>query len=96
MLAQLSARLRARQAAAGGGGDGEAGDEGVPIMVDDGCSVGLSELMHIPNMADRAIDHVAWQVTGETSLEAYEVDLGVGVIGFGQTELLLNMSAYRM
>ncbi|KAL8767976.1 MAG: hypothetical protein Q9209_005647 [Squamulea sp. 1 TL-2023] len=40
MLAQLSARLRARQAAAGGeGGAGEGGDEGVPIMVDDNCSV---------------------------------------------------------
>ncbi|KAI4264119.1 MAG: hypothetical protein L6R42_000756 [Xanthoria sp. 1 TBL-2021] len=39
MLAQLSARLRARQAAAGEGGDGEAGDEGVPIVVDDSCSI---------------------------------------------------------
>ncbi|KAL8926342.1 MAG: hypothetical protein Q9172_001793 [Xanthocarpia lactea] len=40
MLAQLSARLRARQTAAGGeGGDGEAEEEGVPIMVDDNCSV---------------------------------------------------------
>ncbi|KAL9040351.1 MAG: hypothetical protein Q9180_001965 [Flavoplaca navasiana] len=36
MLAQLSARLRARQAA-GGGGEGE--DDGVPIMVDDNCSI---------------------------------------------------------
>ncbi|KAL8860325.1 MAG: hypothetical protein Q9178_003296 [Gyalolechia marmorata] len=40
MLAQLSARLRARQTAAGGeGGVGEAEEEGVPIMVDDNCSV---------------------------------------------------------
>lgn len=41
MLAQLSARLRARQVAAGEGGDDEAGDDGVPILVDDSCSVGL-------------------------------------------------------
>ncbi len=44
MLAQLSARLRARQVAAGEGGDDEAGDDGVPILVDDSCSVGLSVL----------------------------------------------------
>ncbi|CAL8575654.1 hypothetical protein XPA_001567 [Xanthoria parietina] len=39
MLAQLSARLRARQVAAGEGGDDEAGDDGVPILVDDSCSI---------------------------------------------------------
>ncbi|KAL8672356.1 MAG: hypothetical protein Q9168_003176 [Polycauliona sp. 1 TL-2023] len=39
MLAQLSARLRARQAAGGEGGDGEGEDDGVPIMVDDNCSI---------------------------------------------------------
>lgn len=39
MLAQLSARLRARQAA-GGGGNGEGEEEnGVPIMIDDNCEV---------------------------------------------------------
>lgn len=36
MLAQLSARLRARQAAAGGGG---ANEEGGPIILDDNCTV---------------------------------------------------------
>lgn len=42
MLAQLSARLRARQAA-GGGGNGEGGGEenGVPIMIDDNCEVSI-------------------------------------------------------
>lgn len=42
MLAQLSARLRARQAAAGGeGGEGDGEDDGVPIIVDDNCEVWL-------------------------------------------------------
>ncbi len=51
MLAQLSARLRARQTAAGGeGGDGEAEEEGVPIMVDDNCSVGSSVRLRMPGI----------------------------------------------
>ena len=37
MLAQLAARLRARQ---GGGGDGVGEDEGGPVVVDDDCEVG--------------------------------------------------------
>ena len=55
MLAQLSARLRARQAA-GGGGEGE--DDGVPIMVDDNCSVGLYVYTLIKDKVDCATDHV--------------------------------------
>ncbi|KAI4152326.1 MAG: hypothetical protein L6R39_001851 [Caloplaca ligustica] len=39
MLAQLSARLRVRQAAGGGGEGGEDEGEGVPIMIDDNCEV---------------------------------------------------------
>ncbi len=39
MLAQLAARLRARQA---GGGEGE--DEGGPVVVDDNCLVGTIDL----------------------------------------------------
>lgn len=41
MLAQLSARLRVRQAAGGGGEGGEDEGEGVPIMIDDNCEVSL-------------------------------------------------------
>lgn len=42
MLAQLSARLRARQAAAGGAGDGGHGEgEGIPVMIDDNCEVSV-------------------------------------------------------
>lgn len=38
MLAQLAARLRARQGGLGGG-DGAGEEEGGPIMIDDNCSV---------------------------------------------------------
>lgn len=45
MLAQLSARLRARQTAGGGGGgEGDGEGEGVPIMIDDNCEVRLMVL----------------------------------------------------
>lgn len=39
MLAQLSARLRARQAAASGDGGHGDGDGGPAVMIDDNCEV---------------------------------------------------------
>lgn len=46
MLAQLSARLRARQTATGGG-NGNGDGEGVPIIIDDNCSVSLHMFLNV-------------------------------------------------
>lgn len=42
MLAQLAARLRARQGGMGGG-EGEEGEEGGPIVVDENCLVSANQ-----------------------------------------------------
>lgn len=58
MLAQLSARLRARQTAGGGGGgDGDGEGEGVPIMIDDNCEVSSVVLR-----AMRMLKLTLWQI----------------------------------
>lgn len=62
MLAQLSARLRARQAAGGGGGgEGEGEGDGVPIMVDDNCEVSLETFCPMWTLrANEVPDHVEY------------------------------------
>ncbi len=70
MLAQLSARLRARQTAGGaGGGEGDGEGEGLPIMIDDNCEVSSMVLGGdaVAN-AEFVTDHVAY-IRGSTTTE---------------------------
>lgn len=48
MLAQLAARLRARQGAAGNGGGVVVGEDGETVIVDDHCSVFISSYGYYP------------------------------------------------
>ena len=62
MLAQLAARLRARQGGAGGAGGGVVlGDDGEAVIVDDNCSVRVWFTESKLQNADYTTGHVTTQ-----------------------------------
>ncbi len=51
MLAQLAARLRARQGDAGGsGGEVVLGEDGEAVLVDDNCAVSFEPIVVLPSL----------------------------------------------
>lgn len=62
MLAQLAARLRARQA---GRGDGDAEDEGGPVVVDDDCLVSTVDICCVrlgTNASRSSCEETIWMI----------------------------------